>query len=394
VPASERTPARAGFRITANQVTLARLAVLPIGSYLLYQGTRGHWIALFAMTIVGVTDALDGWLARRQGPTVLGGLMDPIADKVFVAMTMLPALDLGWFPVEIVLLIFLREFVITAARTAYSRRDVSLKTSYVAKVKTWYQMSVVGMIFLLGISPPAMRLVTIACAVGPLVGGLIFFALKRRLWKGSVPFFLSFATLLVFVPFDDAKLAARTPYLALGLGWATVVITWYSGGAYLFGLRELVARRRLDAHDAVRLFGAVALPVLACLLLARHHLPGACAPAEPLCFKSGGGWDGPAWPVFSTVALEFAIGGLDNLLAHQKRAAAWRWWGARVSLQAALLGGALAVAQRGGSPELVNAMVLAAFSVTLAAAVIVFVRFRRAYLDDEPRAQPVGARAS
>jgi len=391
VPAPDRATPRKKPLVTANRVTLARLAVLPVGSYLLYQGVREHWIALVAMTLVGITDALDGWLARRQGPTVLGGLMDPIADKVFVAMTMLPALDLGWFPVEIVLLIFLREFVITAARTAYSRRDVSLKTSYIAKVKTWYQMMVVGMIFLLGISPPALRVVIVAGVVGAVVGGAIFFAVKRRVWKGSVAFFVSFGLLLLFVPFDDGKLAERAPYLALGLGWATVAITWYSGGGYLFGLRQLVSRKRLDAHDAVRLFGAVTMPVFACLLLARHHLPQACT---ALCFKGGGGWEGAPWPVFSTVALEFAIGGLDNLLAHQKRAAAWRWWGVRVGLQAALLGGALAAAIAGGPSSLVNALVLAAFVVTLFAAIVVFVRFRGAYLDEEPAARPAGATAS
>src|SRR5262249_28976962 len=161
----------------------------------------------------------------RQGPTVLGGLMDPIADKVFVAMMMLPALDLGWLPVEVVTLIFLREFVITAARTAYSRREVSLKTSYIAKVKTWYQMIVGGMIFLLGISPPAMRWVTLTCAVSPIVGGLIFYVVKRRVWRGSIYFTVSFSALLVFVPFDDQKLVARAHDLALGLGWATVAIT-------------------------------------------------------------------------------------------------------------------------------------------------------------------------
>jgi CDP-diacylglycerol--glycerol-3-phosphate 3-phosphatidyltransferase len=377
-------PDRAKPLITANQVTLARLIVLPIGSYLLYQGVRGHWIALVSMTLVGVTDTLDGWLARRQGPTVLGGLMDPIADKVFVAMTMLPALDLGWFPVEIVTLIFLREFVITAARTAYLRRDVALKTSYIAKVKTWYQMIVVALIFLLGISPVTMRWLVLVCAVSPIVGGLAFYAVKRRVWRGSVAFALSFGLVLAFVPFDDAKLIARAPMLAVGLGWLTVAITWYSGGGYLFKLGELVARKPPDAHDGVRLFGAVTMPVFACLLLARHHLPDACA---TLCFKSGGGWEGSPWPVFSTVALEFAIGGLDNLLAHQKRAAAWRWWGVRVTTQAALLGGALWVASNDGPSSTVNALTLGAFAVTALSALIVFVRFRGAYLGDEPTAE-------
>src|SRR5262249_51252237 len=112
--------------ITANQVTFARLILLPIGTWLLYRGVRGRWVALFAMTVVGCTDFVDGWLARRQGPTVLGGLMDPIADKVFVALIFLPAIDLGWLPWWMVTILFVREFVVTAARSSYERRDIPL----------------------------------------------------------------------------------------------------------------------------------------------------------------------------------------------------------------------------------------------------------------------------
>src|SRR5437868_7534907 len=84
--------------VTANQVTLARLLLLPIGSWLMYQGLRGQVAALIFMTVVGCTDFVDGWLARKYGPTVLGGLMDPIADKVFIVVIFLPFIDLGWLP--------------------------------------------------------------------------------------------------------------------------------------------------------------------------------------------------------------------------------------------------------------------------------------------------------
>src|SRR5204862_2795127 len=115
---------------------------------------------------------------------------------------------------DIVLLIFLREFVITAARTAYSRRDVSLKTTYIAKVKTWYQMITSGLIFLLGMSPPAMRWVTLVVVVGTVVGGAIYWAVKRQVWRGALAGAISFGALLAFVPFDDQRLAERAPLIA------------------------------------------------------------------------------------------------------------------------------------------------------------------------------------
>ena len=51
------------------------------------------WSALIAGTLIGCTDWVDGMLARKYGPTVLGGLLDPIADKVFIAFAYVPFAD-------------------------------------------------------------------------------------------------------------------------------------------------------------------------------------------------------------------------------------------------------------------------------------------------------------
>ena len=63
---------------------------MPVLSWLIYVGARKgddsyFWWALIAGTFVGCTDWIDGMLARKYGPTVLGGLLDPIADKIFIA---------------------------------------------------------------------------------------------------------------------------------------------------------------------------------------------------------------------------------------------------------------------------------------------------------------------
>src|SRR5262245_19113939 len=100
--------------ITANQVTLLRLALIPLPCWLLYQGHVGKVAAVTLGTLIGCTDFVDGYLARKYGPTVLGGLMDPIADKVFTAIVFIPAVDLGWVPAWLVALLLVREFLITA----------------------------------------------------------------------------------------------------------------------------------------------------------------------------------------------------------------------------------------------------------------------------------------
>ncbi|MEO8844351.1 MAG: CDP-alcohol phosphatidyltransferase family protein, partial [Kofleriaceae bacterium] len=136
--------------ITANQVTVLRLIPMPLLSWMIYKGHSDHndaylWAALIAGVVVGSTDWVDGMLARKYGPTVFGGLLDPIADKIFIAFAYTPFADhdvlVPWWACA---LMFTREFFITALRSAYEQRDLTMKTSYIAKAKTWAQMQGIG----------------------------------------------------------------------------------------------------------------------------------------------------------------------------------------------------------------------------------------------------------
>ena len=76
---------------------------MPLLSWLIYQGAQhgyaGNWYmwsALIAGTLIGCTDWVDGMLARKYGPTVLGGLLDPIADKIFIAFAYMPFAETTW----------------------------------------------------------------------------------------------------------------------------------------------------------------------------------------------------------------------------------------------------------------------------------------------------------
>ena len=359
--------------ITANQVTFARLALLPFGSWLMYQGVNGQWAALFFMTVVGCTDFVDGWLARKYGPTVLGGMMDPIADKVFVAVTYLPMIDLGWLPWYIVGFLFIREFLVTAARTAYERRKVSLKTSYLAKVKTWFQMCGCGLIFLFRTveRPWVISTIVLILFAAPVLGGVVYYAIKRRVWRGSVVWFFCWAVLAA------ATVAFGASWASLGVGWAALAITYASGGAYLVGMRELPGTGRIDGHDLARLFGAITLPSLAAPLIAVHfHLRELWIHSE----HAAPAW--PVWPIVTAIALEFGIGGLDNLLAHNQRLPGWPAWFARVGAQALLLGAALYLALTSPDSTLIFPLEIAALAITATSAAVVFFRNRSVYLGD------------
>ena len=75
---------------TANRLTLIRILCVPlfIGSLLYYSSERAglRVFALFIFLLACLTDAVDGWIARRwRQETALGKYLDPVADKVLLA---------------------------------------------------------------------------------------------------------------------------------------------------------------------------------------------------------------------------------------------------------------------------------------------------------------------
>ena len=100
----------------ANQLTLLRMLLIPALVILVVYGLNG-W-ALLVFITAGLTDALDGILARWWGQrTTLGALLDPMADKLlllstFVVLT-LPSLDLpNRLPIWLTVLVFSRDVII------------------------------------------------------------------------------------------------------------------------------------------------------------------------------------------------------------------------------------------------------------------------------------------
>jgi len=324
-------PAKGKPLITANQVTVARLIPMPLLSWLIYKGyERGDttllWAALIAGVLIGCTDWVDGMLARKYGPTVLGGLLDPIADKVFIAFAYTPFADafiqgttrtlVPWWACA---LMFTREFFITALRSAYAQRDLQLKTSFLAKAKTWTQMQGIGMLLLFPLvaNPRTILYGLIFGIVAPIVLFAGLWIVKRKVWRAAFWMSISFVGLTAVFLYDNA-------YAPTALMIGIVAITWISGLDYIaLGWRELRGRGDFSRADAVRLIGGLSLPILLFSLL--HYT------------------DAPRWTIFTILAFELAVGGLDNLLSHHKVATKALAWGGRVLGVSILLGGALAV---------------------------------------------------
>jgi CDP-diacylglycerol--glycerol-3-phosphate 3-phosphatidyltransferase len=128
----------------ANAITAARLLLSPVMFWLIPEDKGGSWVAFVVWFLLSVSDLVDGYIARRRGPTRSGAFLDPLADKVLIlgAMFTLVGRDVFWIvPVAI---IAARELVISVYRSVIGTRGVSMPASRSAKYKTLFQQLAVG----------------------------------------------------------------------------------------------------------------------------------------------------------------------------------------------------------------------------------------------------------
>lgn len=139
--------------ITPNRITLLRIFLLPFPCLLLLsESYSGKISALIAGFLLGITDYLDGILARKyKKVTSIGTILDPIADKIFVSSVYLVLVYLNYFNFLPVFLIILREIFVSFLRSWFPDK---IKVSKIAKLKTLFQMSFAGFAVLLYIHLP------------------------------------------------------------------------------------------------------------------------------------------------------------------------------------------------------------------------------------------------
>ena len=125
-----------------TKLTCLRLVLTFIVMALLFvAGAAAKALALGLFLLAAATDWLDGLLARRWGQiSPLGALLDPIADKVLVLGLFLAFVQLRVIPAWMVLIILLRELVITGVRLVAASRHVVLSADREGKHKTVSQM--------------------------------------------------------------------------------------------------------------------------------------------------------------------------------------------------------------------------------------------------------------
>ena len=136
-----------------NKLTMLRVGLIPI-FLLLYPASIlsdpvSRYAALFVFSLAALTDALDGYIARRRNMiTNFGKLMDPMADKLLVAAAFIAMVQSEALPAWVVIIIISREFLMSGYRMLALERNIVIAASSWGKLKTISQIVLIIMILL------------------------------------------------------------------------------------------------------------------------------------------------------------------------------------------------------------------------------------------------------
>jgi len=186
----------------ANRLTLSRLALTVFFVVLLSSSWQyARTAALLIFLIAGLTDFIDGEVARRYGViTNFGKLMDPLVDKIMVAAAFISLVPLKAVPAWAATTVVARDFLITGLRLMASAKGRVLPAESLGKQKTSWQI------------------VTISVFLALLSIAELHYANETSIWWARA--------------WGEAG-----PVLV----WITVALTIYSGLGYAWRNRDLIA---------------------------------------------------------------------------------------------------------------------------------------------------------
>lgn len=158
---SRAEPGERGVLLTSlpNLLTLSRILAIPLVVASFYvPGPTARWFACLLFAAAGITDWLDGHMARRwQQQSEIGRFLDPIADKLLVAAALFMLAAFHRLPETAILpalVILCREILVSGLREYLAGIRVGLPVSRLAKWKTLIQMVAIGFL-LIGPAGPA-----------------------------------------------------------------------------------------------------------------------------------------------------------------------------------------------------------------------------------------------
>jgi cardiolipin synthase len=134
-----------------NFLTLIRIVLIPF--FLVLLASQLYFDALLVFILGGVTDALDGFIARRMNQkTSLGAILDPVADKLLLMSSFIMLGMMGGIPLWLVVLVVSRDTVILFGYVAISfllDERLEVRPTIAGKLSTVFQLVTVGVVLLM-----------------------------------------------------------------------------------------------------------------------------------------------------------------------------------------------------------------------------------------------------
>jgi cardiolipin synthase (CMP-forming) len=180
------TASRLGLNLP-NLISLGRLLLVPLAISLILDGS--YWVAFWIFVIAGVSDAVDGFIAKRfDRRTRLGALLDPLADKVLLVSVYVTLGFAGQLWTWLVVLVVFRDIMIVGGFLliqAIAAVPKPFHPLFISKVNTGVQVALVGYVLArrgLGADAGVVDLVlSIAVAVTTVASGLTYLVRWARI---------------------------------------------------------------------------------------------------------------------------------------------------------------------------------------------------------------------
>jgi cardiolipin synthase len=177
------------FQLVPNAITFARLCAVPAAVWLVLRSHTG-W-AFFVFAAAGISDAIDGALARRLGPTHIGALLDPLADKALLVSMYVTLAAVELLPDWLAILVVFRDLLIVGGVIFMSMlgHKLHIRPLLISKVNTALQLLLVALVLLLsgfGLSQPSLvRVLAFVVAGSTLLSGAAYVRQAGRMTDGA-----------------------------------------------------------------------------------------------------------------------------------------------------------------------------------------------------------------
>jgi CDP-diacylglycerol--glycerol-3-phosphate 3-phosphatidyltransferase len=176
-----------------NVLTVFRILLVPVlVAALLSEAGSGDLLAAVVFAVASLTDALDGWMARRaKTESTFGKLMDPLADKLLVVAALVSLVSLDRLSAWVAMVIIAREFAVTGLR------QLAMEDGHVIPASPWGKLKTVVQI--------AMVLVLIAVDERTFAVDVLVYATVVVTVASGVDYFFNFRSLLQARPSSHSR---------------------------------------------------------------------------------------------------------------------------------------------------------------------------------------------